>query len=256
MGNGFLILTGCLIGLSILAVWAASTNTLIGSGVNGPIEILGSKSVTEEAANIGNPSAIYCTELGYTYAITEGDRGQSGVCGFPDGTVCEAWDFLQGKCGQQNNYCALQGYNTEVRTDGRDPFSREYGVCVLPDGTEVGTIVHLSGLGDKPVPAGCASTGSSPGWMPEGELSESRLGMQPEVPSDLPASFDWRDHLDENWLTPIKDQGYCGSCWAFAPVAAAEAAHKIGYDNPDLELDLSEQYLVSDCNLAAGNCCG
>ena len=32
----------------------------------------------------------------------------------------------------------------------------------------------------------------------------------------IPSSMDWRD-LDK--ITPVKDQGRCGSCWAFAAVS-------------------------------------
>ncbi|OTF83874.1 Group 1 mite allergen-like protein (Cysteine protease) [Euroglyphus maynei] len=46
-----------------------------------------------------------------------------------------------------------------------------------------------------------------------------------------------------NHLTPIRDQGACGSCWAFAGVAAVESAY-LAYKNQSL--DLAEQELV-DC---------
>lgn len=51
--------------------------------------------------------------------------------------------------------------------------------------------------------------------------------------------------------TPVRDQGSCGSCWAFAAVAAIEgsAIAQLGVNK-----DLSEQYVL-DCS-GAGNCGG
>jgi len=72
---------------------------------------------------------------------------------------------------------------------------------------------------------------------------------------DIPPSFDWRDHNGGNWMTSVKSQGICGSCWAFSAVGAVEAAYNIWEGNPNLDLDLSEEYLVSDC-LSGPSCCG
>jgi len=58
---------------------------------------------------------------------------------------------------------------------------------------------------------------------------------------DLPVRFDYRD---ANGLTPVKDQGGCGSCWAFATVGVVESAIK---RLEAIDVDLSEQWLVS-CN--------
>ena len=52
--------------------------------------------------------------------------------------------------------------------------------------------------------------------------------------------------------TPVKDQGSCGSCWAFGTLGAMEAAYKKKYGTT---LDLSEQYLVS-CNTLGYGCDG
>lgn len=56
---------------------------------------------------------------------------------------------------------------------------------------------------------------------------------------DLPVSFDW---IALDGVTPVRNQGGCGSCWAFAGIAAMESQIKI-YGG--LELDLSEQQILS-----------
>jgi len=66
----------------------------------------------------------------------------------------------------------------------------------------------------------------------------------------LPAALDWRDH-GGNWISSVKDQGDCGSCWAFAASAVLESMVKIS-KNMGEDIDLSEQTLVS-CS-GAGDC--
>ncbi|MFV0590853.1 MAG: PKD domain-containing protein [Draconibacterium sp.] len=65
--------------------------------------------------------------------------------------------------------------------------------------------------------------------------------------------WDWRNRHGKNWITPITNQGSCGSCWAFAATGATEALTNLFY-NQLLNLDLSEQDLVSCSN--AGDCSG
>jgi len=60
------------------------------------------------------------------------------------------------------------------------------------------------------------------------------------------AVFDWR-YNGRDWMTAVKDQGQCGSCWAFSVLGAIEARYNIQNNNPYLDLDLAEQELVSDC---------
>ena len=71
----------------------------------------------------------------------------------------------------------------------------------------------------------------------------------------LPDQFSWTSHYGTDWMTPVKDQGSCGSCWAEAPVGATEAVHNIE-QGWLANMDLSEQSLVSGCNGDVGSCTG
>jgi len=50
-----------------------------------------------------------------------------------------------------------------------------------------------------------------------------------------------------DFVSPVKDQGPCGSCWAFAAVGALESTIAISENSPGAFYDLSEQILVSCC---------
>ncbi|MFH0930013.1 MAG: C1 family peptidase, partial [Candidatus Moraniibacteriota bacterium] len=79
-------------------------------------------------------------------------------------------------------------------------------------------------------------------------LPESALaGITP------PASFNWRNN-GGNFVTPVKNQGNCASCWAFSTTAGLESYTLIKNNQPNTSLDLSEQTLVS-CS-GAGSCTG
>ncbi len=76
-------------------------------------------------------------------------------------------------------------------------------------------------------------------------------GSTRSASSPFVSQFDWRKQHGENWITSVKDQGQCGSCWAFAATAAVEAVTNL-YFNKHLDKDLSEQEALSCSN--GGNC--
>ena len=52
-------------------------------------------------------------------------------------------------------------------------------------------------------------------------------------------SFDWRNKHGKSWITPIKNQGHSGLCWAFSSVALVESMTCL-YFNDTTNIDLSE----------------
>ena len=86
-------------------------------------------------------------------------------------------------------------------------------------------------------------------FSPENEMSFA----SEEPVSVVPASLDWRNNGGD-FVTPVRNQASCGSCWAFATTAAAESAWLIAKNWSGMDLNLAEQILVS-CS-GAGDCGG
>lgn len=71
-------------------------------------------------------------------------------------------------------------------------------------------------------------------------VTEQQIGS---VPRDIPTSFDWRT---KGVVSPVQNQGGCGSCWAFSTAAVLESAWAVKTGNLT---KLSEQEIV-DCSHA------
>lgn len=100
-----------------------------------------------------------------------------------------------------------------------------------------------------PAPPAAAAYGA--GFVPP-PVDLSHLQLPPPAAAkirDLPARFDWRA---SGLVSPVKDQGACGSCYAFA--AAAELESRVLRDHSVL-VDCSENHL-KECHFEASSCAG
>jgi C1A family cysteine protease len=75
-----------------------------------------------------------------------------------------------------------------------------------------------------------------PDWREKGTFIKPALKSH----QVLPLHFDWRDIA--GGLTPVKNQGHCGSCWAFGTVGVMESILKI---KDGITKSFSEQYLIN-----------
>jgi len=67
----------------------------------------------------------------------------------------------------------------------------------------------------------------------------------------IPDNYDWRNH-SPNPVTPVKNQGQCGSCWAFSTTEEIESVWILAGKTQQI---LSEQQIV-DCDTTDDGCDG
>jgi len=78
------------------------------------------------------------------------------------------------------------------------------------------------------------------GLLGSPDLSSAKVEHKAVPNMQIPASVDWRT---SNVVSPVKDQGVCGSCWAFSASEAIEGQYAMKHGEIVI---LSEQFLV-DC---------
>lgn len=81
-------------------------------------------------------------------------------------------------------------------------------------------------------------------------ISEAEMFGDEVSNEALPKEFDWRQH---GAVSPVKDQGNCGCCWAFSVIAFLESQYMKTHNGQ--AISLSEQFLI-DCDTRDQNCYG
>ncbi|CAM9145108.1 unnamed protein product [Pylaiella littoralis] len=87
-------------------------------------------------------------------------------------------------------------------------------------------------------------------WAPAAEkVAASRRRLVAESEYNLPSEVDW---VEDGAVTPVQNQGMCGSCWAFSAIGAMEGAY---YMSTNELTKFSEEQLV-DCDKVDKGCFG
>lgn len=93
------------------------------------------------------------------------------------------------------------------------------------------------------------------GTILKDDTKEKDIEVYETILEGLPETWDWRNVDNKDWTTPIRNQfqDICGSCWAFGALAGLESYVKIWANDSTLDVDLSEQYMLS---CSPGDCSG
>ncbi len=124
-------------------------------------------------AGMPNPASVYCEENGNQLEIqTAADGSQSGVCIFPDGSVCDEWAYFRGECGPTPA-------GTEVLPNMPNPaavdceIGKQLVIKTAADGSQSSECVDLEGSGGYMPPE---STEEIANWW--GVIKSTESGAQ------------------------------------------------------------------------------
>jgi len=188
-----------------------------------------------------NPAAAYCELMGYGYSVVQDASGNEvGTCTLPNGQKVNAWDFYKGKVAQEYSYAAKKGYEIQNEVETVNGYTTERAVCTreVKGVQEKLTLEELMALnGDQ---LQLVSKSKSPDLY---ATAKENAGFV--YAKSTPASFDWRSYNSHSYIGAVRDQGTCGSCYAFGASAAAEGAYNLATGSYDSNTaDFAESYII------------
>jgi len=224
----------CLLVVALILLGTASPIVSQAPVINGPAEVtLGQVDNGGQIDLAADKMMVLRLEVnpstGYSWAVEEmngqvlrqlGDSEFESSANMPGAPGVQVLRFAGVSKGQTNLKLAYR----RPWEMNREPL-QTFAVRVQSEGAFTGTYV-------APLPVVS---------LPPAETDNSILA--------LPSAFNW---CDQGGCTAIRDQGSCGSCWAFGTVGPFESNIKI---QDGLTKNLSEQYLVS-CNTDGWGCNG
>ncbi|HAN19122.1 MAG: hypothetical protein A2X13_02490 [Bacteroidetes bacterium GWC2_33_15] len=188
-----------------------------------------------------NPAAKYCEMLGYRYEITSvKGSGEVGMVHLPDGRIENAWDFFKGKVAQEYSYAARYGFDIETETVKENGFTVERAVCVRSNkGVEerIPLLDLMEMNGDQLMTNENRSLSDF--------HADAKIDPNFTASKALPTSFDWRSYNGNSYIGDPRDQGGCGSCYAFGAAACAEGTYNFATGSYNSNTaDFSEAYIA------------
>ncbi len=175
-----------------------------------------------------NPAMDLCMKQGYEYNVeTNEDGSQTGYCVIK-GEEYEVWEWYNSNNLKRDN---------QAKISTIEPISRDRSDNETQQ-------INKSYNSQKTDNKFKSSTS---------KISNSRNDITDTTRGYTSPSLDWRNKDGQNWVSQIKDQGACGSCWAFSANGVMESRVKIDLNNVGYSVDLSEQDALTN-NVYGGNC--